>query len=55
MQSISEQFSIITGGSLDKSVAPCAAQIFLFGAEFTKVYAHYHGSRARHATPTGVS
>jgi membrane protein len=32
-----------------------SAQIFLFGAEFTKVYAHHHGSRARHATPTGVS
>ena len=27
MQSISEQFSIITGGSLDKSVAPCAAAV----------------------------
>ena len=32
-----------------------SAQIFLFGAEFTKVYAHHHGSRARHAAPTGLS
>ena len=32
-----------------------SAQIFLFGAEFTKVYAHHHGSRTRRATPTGVS
>jgi membrane protein len=26
-----------------------SAQIFLFGAEFTKVYAHHHGSRTRRA------
>ena len=32
-----------------------SAQIFLFGAEFTKVYAHHHGSRARHPAPTGLS
>ena len=31
-----------------------SAQIFLFGAEFTKVFAHHHGSRARHAAPTST-
>ena len=28
----------------------CSAQIFLLGAEFTKVYAHHHGSRAKQPT-----
>jgi membrane protein len=31
-----------------------SAQIFLFGAEFTKVFAHHHGSRARHAARTNT-
>jgi len=28
-----------------------SAQIFLLGAEFTKVFSHVHGSRKRMATP----
>jgi membrane protein len=32
-----------------------SAQIFLFGAEFTKAYAHHHGSRTRQAVSAGVS
>jgi membrane protein len=32
-----------------------SAQIFLFGAEFTKAYAHHHGSHARHPVPFGAS
>ena len=32
-----------------------SAQIFLFGAEFTKVYAYHHGSRTRNATSDGIS
>jgi membrane protein len=31
-----------------------SAQIFLFGAEFTKVYALQHGSRTRHAAQTDI-